>query len=462
MLAARRIEPSRGLLVAGVLMAAAVIGYLAGTSPKFALAAAIGSGFVLLVFVDLAAGLALFGFFGFLELLEMGSIVSVGKLGGGLLALAWLGVIASRYDARNDFLVVHPWMSVTIALFLGWSLLSISWADDTGAALGVSLRFALNALLFLIVFTAIRTRRHAVMLTGAFVAGATAATAYGLLNLSSDLYAGRLTGSGLDPNELASALVAGVALSAALAFNLKRSSGLRLAAIGAGAFCLFGIFLTVSRGGMLALGTALIAAILFSGRWRLRVVVGTLLIAATTFVYFTAIASPEARDRISSSTAGENRVPDGRTTIWAIGWRMFEAHPLNGVGAGNFQNSAKDYLLQPGVLQRSDQVLLSVPQVAHNSYLSVLSQLGLVGLTLFLAIIGFSLTSALRAAGNFRVRGDPKGEALARGLAIAMVGSLAADFFIAQELNKQLWLLLGFGPALLALSTRAPEDEPGA
>jgi hypothetical protein len=34
-----------------------------------------------------------------------------------------------------------------------------------------------------------------------------------------------------------------------------------------------------------------------------------------------------------------------------------------------------------------------------------------------------------------------------------MIGVLAADFFISQEASKQLWLLLGLGPAFLGISS---------
>jgi O-antigen ligase len=387
----------------------------------------------------------------------MGSIVSVGKLGGALLALGWLAVLATRHDARTDFLVVHPWISAVLGLFLGWSLMSFAWADESAAAVGVSLRFALNAVLFLIVFTALRTLRQALLVTAAVVAGAVVATLYGLANMSSAVYAGRLTGAGLDPNELASVLVAGVALSAALWVNLRRSPGLQLAAAGAGGFCLLGIFMTVSRGGMLALAAVIVAGVVFAGRWRMKVLAAGALILAVSFVYFNVIASDEARERISSSTQGESRVPDGRTTIWELGVRMSKANPVTGVGAGNFPNSAKDYLLEPGALTRSDQILRSSPQVAHNTYLGVLAELGIVGLTLFLTVIVFSLACCLRAANNFLARGDPGGEALARAFGIALVGTLAADFFISQELNKQLWLMLGFGPALLQISRSGGE-----
>jgi O-antigen ligase len=454
---AARIGPARGLWIGGLGLVAAVVGLLAGLSPKFALTAAIGAGFVLLVAVDLAAGLAIFGFFSFLELLELGSVISVGKLGGVLLALGWLAVLATRHERHRDFFAVHPWMSITIGAFLGWSLLSAGWAAEPAAAFGATGRYALDTILFLIVFTAIRARRDVVTVAVAFVAGAVAATLYGLAHLNSVVYGYRLTGAGLDPNELAAALVAGVTLSGALFISARKSPGLRLAVATALAFCLAGIFLTVSRGGMVALAITLVAAIVLSGRWRLPTVAATVLIAATAFVYFGAIASPQARERIGALTQGESRVPDGRITIWKVGWRMVEAQPIAGVGAGNFPTSAKDYLLQPGVLTRSDQILIAKPQPAHNTYLGILAELGVVGLALFLTVVGFSVAACLRAAHRFRIQGDRSSEALARGFAIALVGTLAADFFISQELSKQLWLLLGFGPALLSISS-PPKD----
>jgi hypothetical protein len=43
-------------------------------------------------------------------------------------------------------------------------------------------------------------------------------------------------------------------------------------------------------------------------------------------------------------------------------------------------------------------------------------------------------------------------ELLSRGLLVALAGVLAADFFISEEFSKQLWFLLGLGPALLGVA----------
>jgi O-antigen ligase len=455
---AARLNPVNWGWLVGFTGISVIVGLLAGVNPKAAIAASISLGFVLVVFADLTAGLAVFGFFSFLELLHIGSAVSVGKLGGVLLALGWLAFVLSREGAKSDFFVVHPAMSLALGGFLGWVALSALWAQDTTVVVNSFGRYLLNAILFLIVFTAVRDRKQAVLVLGGFLAGAAAAGVYGLFFAATAVqgYGGRLTGAGLDPNELASVLVAGMALSIGLAANV-RGPGLRLAALGAGGFCFLTAMLTGSRGGIVALGCMLVAAIVFGGRWRPVATVAAILVAVTTVFYISALAPASVRDHIKT-TQGESQVQEGRSTLWQIGERMVRAHPVNGVGAGNFQAASRHYLLQPGAVFRSD-VVLTGNQVTHNTYLQTAAELGIVGLLLFGSIVIFSVASAVRAAWQFRDHGDVPGEALARSFVVAMIGLLVADVFISQMFNKQLWLMLGIGPALLAVSQRSRRES---
>lgn len=455
---ALRLDRTRWPLLAGHVAISFAVGVLAGLDPQLAIAVAVACGFFLLVFADLAAGLAAFGFFSFLELMDLGTVISVGKLGGLLLAVAWIAVLATKEDAHNDFTEQHPMVAAALGLFLGWALLSTVWAEDPRASLGAAGRYGLNVVLFLIVFTAVRRKDQAYLVTGALVAGAAAATIYGLIVGSDTIYGTRLSGTNLDPNELASVLVAGVALGFALAAGL-RSPGLRLAGLAGGLCCLLGIFLTVSRGGILALGVMVLAALVLAGRWRLRAGIAAAVVVSVSVLYFAAFAPDEARERIATSTQGQTRVLEGRTTIWQIGWRMVKANPAVGVGAGNFPVASKHYLLEPGAVTASNTILIVEPQVAHNTFLGVLAELGAVGLTLFLVVIFFCLACCLQAAARFRARGDPSGEILARGFAIGLIGTLTADFFITQEFSKQLWLMLGMAPALLSIAVRAETGD---
>ena len=85
----------------------------------------------------------------------------------------------------------------------------------------------------------------------------------------------------------------------------------------------------------------------------------------------------------------------------------------------------------------------------------MLAELGVIGLVMFCGIIGFPVVCALRAANSFARSRDLQMEIMSRALVVALAGILAADFFASEQFNKLLWLLLGLGPALLALSLRS-------
>src|SRR3954462_11722952 len=152
---AERLTPVNWGLGAALVGLSVIVGLLAGVNPKFAIAASIGIAFMLIVFVDLTVGLAAFGTFSFLEILQLGSTVSVGKLLGVLLALGWFAYVVTREDARADFFGTYPAISLFLGLFLGWVLLSATWAESAPAVIGAFGRYLPNVVLFVIVFTAV-------------------------------------------------------------------------------------------------------------------------------------------------------------------------------------------------------------------------------------------------------------------------------------------------------------------
>ena len=457
---AARLELRERLLQLALAAVAVLLGVLAGVDPRIAVAAAIGLGFVVLVMADLTIGLCLFAVIAFLDVLPAlgGSLVSFSKVVGFLLAISWLAKVSStEEDARNDFLAAHASFTYVLALFVGWVALSITWGEATSEGWTPLMRYALNLILFLIVYSAVRTSRQAKWVFGAYVGGAAVAAGYGVLHPPADVAyydISRATGTLGDPNELAATLVGGTVLAAALALVLKRSPLLRILALGAAALCLAGIFLSLSRGGLVALLFALGAAILVGGRWRVSALALAVVTAMIGFLYFGYLAPEGAASRITKVQGGS-----GRTDIWQVGWRMVQAHPVRGVGAGQFQTSSIHYLLEPGSIKR-DEFIVDTPKVAHNTYLQVLAELGIVGAALFVAILGFSLLCTLKAARIFERLGDPSLEVLARALLVALVGVLAADFFISQEFSKQLWLLVGLGPAFLGIARSMSRDIP--
>jgi O-antigen ligase len=437
--------------LSGALLAfCAVVGLIAGAAPLLAVGAAFGAAFAMLVVSDLTAGLCVFVVVAFAERLPAAgaSDLTLVKALGVLLAVSWLATIALRRAGDELFFTAHPVISAAAALLLGWMVLSIGWAEDASAARVDVLRYALNMTLLPIIYSAVQRRDQAVAVMAVYVGGAVALALYAIYVGGDGGNYDRISGVAGTANQLASLLVTALFLAGGLLLALRRAPFLRTLLLGAVVVCLLGMFLTLSRAGLVALAAALAAAVVVSGRQRLLVGALVLALSLSTVGYFSFAASQQARERVTTLAGGT-----GRTDIWTVAWRMIEDHPVRGIGIGNFQTVSIHYLLRPGAILR-DEFIVDRPQVTHNSYLNVLAELGVPGLLLFGTIVLGCFTAAWRAAGEFRRRGDPFMDTCARALVLALVALLVADFFASDQVNKKLWLLLGLGPAFLAIARR--------
>ena len=438
---------ARGVAVAGAVLAVAA-GGAAAIAPLQALTAALALGFVGLAFIDLAAGLTAFTLLVFFELIPAVSAngVTLTKVAGAVLVVAAVRQPGRRFLAREHPLLWYVGLALAV-----WAFASTLWAESVGVAASQAYRLALGFLLVTIVVAAVRERRHVHWLVGAYVVGALVAAVVGFLTTSADPAGGfsRLGGAAGDPNELAAVLIPALAL-VGFAFGVVSGAIPRLA-VGSLAMTLaLAIFLTQSRGGLVALGVTLVAAIVLGGPIRPYIVTITLAVAAAGVTYFVLVAPPQANERLTHPSGGS-----GRTELWQVAARAFEDHPTTGVGAGNFPLVAPRYAAETIDL-REPRLIVDDPHVVHNTYLDVLAELGAVGLSLFAVFVLGLLRLAAVAVKGFARAGDRESELLSRGLLVGVIGMLAAFFFISGQYEKQLWLLLGLGAALESLARTPP------
>jgi O-antigen ligase len=454
-----RIASPTAPFVAGAAVLAIAVGALSGVQPRLGLLAAIGVTFAALVFVNLLVGFATMVGFAYLEVLSELGGVSLAKVAGVLIVVAWLAFVSTRGTRVRNFFTEHPGLTYLLVAFIGWNTISIAWSQSHSDTLSSVMRYSLNAILLPVAFTAIRTRRDMVRILAAVVVGASVAAVSAILSPPAEESAisGRAAGTIGDPNELAAALVVGLAVATAFAVNRYISPALRALSAMSAVLCLAGILLSLSRGGLVGLAAALVIAVVASGRWRVRVLSVCAALAAFAVGYFAFIASLPAKERVLNVSAGGGT---GRLDLWTVGFRMISAHPFNGVGSGQFANSSVHYLLRPGIIARGD-LILSTPKVAHNTYLNVVAELGLVGGLLFAAILVTCVGCAVVALRQLRRDGDERMEILARGLVVGIGGYLVTLMFISENYSKLMWILLALGPVLLAVArTQGEEPEP--
>jgi O-antigen ligase len=440
-----------------MLGAAAVgLGMLVAHEPGIGFFLVVGGAVTLLAFKDLTWGLAAVAALSYLEAIPAvaGGGLSGSKLLSGMVVFAWFAVITIQPRARRLFWVDRPILTMLISLFLLWVLLSSIWAEVPIAALTNLGSFGLAALLFPVAYTALHDTSDVKKLLTVMVVFAFIAATYGFaIDPSASGASGgdptaelnRLGGSIGDPNRFAAKVLPGAIVAISMLFIVK-SLAARLFFGGTAVIGVVAVLLSLSRGGLIAAAVVCLVAPLVIAGARGRVALATCGAIALAIGALFVLTPPEARQRITESDGG-----NGRTDIWTVGWRMVEAHPANGVGAGNFEIVSIHYLIQPGAILR-DEYFVTAPKVAHNSYLHVLAELGVLGLSLYLVIIGIAMGCLYKAAQLGRRIGDRELSVLAYGVLLGVLSALVANFFISEQLAKLPWLLLAIGPAMLAIA----------
>lgn len=434
------------------LLGALGFGLIAGRWPVAAAAGAAALALALAMLKDLAIGIVVFTVASFATVLSLGGSATGAKGIGFLLVLAWVATIARRPagEAPRGLAREHGRLALFAVGLVAWSVLSVAWAQSPKTALGGASRYAQDLALFPIVYTGVRRFAHVRWIAAAFVAGALLATLYGVMT-GPAVDDSRLVGALGDSNIAAASMVAAAVLAFALGVG-ERSGARRWAAFGAAALALVGLGATASRGGIVALGVTGVVMIVVAGRWRRQCVLAAAMGSVLVVGWFVLLAPTAARQHISTT-----QTP--RTTLWTMAGRAIEANPIVGLGNDNFTNSAVNYLVAPGATTRADQVL-TTPQPAHNIYLEIWADLGIVGLTLFVGVVVAALRAAVSAAAILQAAGRRGDEFLARALIVAIVALLAASFFISDEYSKQLWLLLALAPAMLAVARPRGSSRP--
>jgi putative inorganic carbon (HCO3(-)) transporter len=117
---------------------------------------------------------------------------------------------------------------------------------------------------------------------------------------------------------------------------------------------------------------------------------------------------------------------------WRAGLHMIEAHPIAGVGLGNFKP------LMPLYMSVTPGTRVNVDTVAHNMFIEVAAELGLPALLIFLGIFWCTY----RTLGGLRRSSSthPFIRETAAALQAGLVGFAVAGSFVSAEYQKTSWM----------------------
>jgi len=344
--------------------------------------------------------------------------IKPGPLSLSTLLLAWSAYVAAvSYLQRrrlNEPILVPAVAAIWLA-YVGSAVLSVTQATDLSAAGHVIARLITSSLFFAATTMGVRDRRTmmwvlSAMTTAGFLVGGHAVFDYltgassgaGFITSAGQLIGRETAGFG-QPNQLGGFLVVIAPLAAVGTFLAQRG---RLFFATAAVLAAFGVYVSFSRGALV--GLAVVPFVFLRG-WRLWLV-GPLLILV---VYVSAPGAITARFATLSSSGSELAT---RADIWRAAEAIWVRHPVLGVGVGGFPQ-AYTVVPIPDKLYLPATIFVPPPH-AHNLFLNLLAEQGLVGLLAFLALVIVAGRTALR------MRAGPDRET--RWLGSALIAALLA------------------------------------
>jgi O-antigen ligase len=333
-------------------------------------------------------------------------------------------VFACLYVLLNKRIGEPSLLLITMVLFIAWSLLTYFWSINPASTMGRTITQVQLLAMAWMIWELCKTQETKLSIIQAFILG-TYIPMYDMIITYVQLITpgSRVTATGWDENYLAATLAIGIPLSIYLLIYQRNKIlyWLNLFYLPLALFC---IILTASRGGMLvALFSLMVFPLIFfsiNHELRIKLVSFIILLAIMTLLWL-----PGNYDKIAMNVDRIAETPERirtgdlalRQHIWKAGWEVFKDNPIVGVGSAGFSHAMVEYFYER--------------RGAHNSYLSVLVDSGIIGIILFLSMFVIAILP------NFDLPPPDKWIYI-----ILLISLIIALIPITWETNKTTWFLL--------------------
>ena len=177
----------------------------------------------------------------------------------------------------------------------------------------------------------------------------------------------------------------------------------RIFALAAGGLIVNGIYLTNSRGGFLAFACVVGLSFLLRHKEMLSRFSPKTLAAGALVIFLVLQVAPSRMESI----ADKEHSAAGRIDAWQEGIEMIKEHPLFGIGKGEWLNYHR--------------------RLAHNTFVQMMGETGLVGLFFWLAMLYLMFRTLVQTLKKLE---DPQQQSLVTGILVATCGFLIVSWFI--------------------------------
>ena len=367
--------------------------------------------------------------------IEFPGLGTAAKIIGFLTGVAWIASVFITNQVRKPQL-----FHILIVFFVLWNALSLFWTPSPASTVphvGTWIQLMMMVLIFWDLYTtqtAIMAGLQAFIL-GEYVAIATAASNFLAGDAFYNHYQRFSPAAQSNPDGFGFIVVLGIPVAWYLASSMKGSKWVSLLRIINYAYipaAFIGLSLSGTRTALIAslVGVAYGLSSLNRVRLSARIPIFLILSAAILFL-LPHVSSLRSFQRFSTTY---HEITEGnlnnRVDNWQEGLSAVPDQPFIGVGANTYRS------------------VNSLGKLAHNSFLSVLVELGVIGFTLFAGMVGLAVIAAFR---------QPKWESRF-WLAVIAVWGIGAST-LTYEHRKATWLFLGMAIASAAAIKQRDEGE---
>lgn len=145
------------------------------------------------------------------------------------------------------------------------------------------------------------------------------------------------------------------------------------------------------------------------------------------------------------SLSNTDLATQGRIGEMYTAWLVFLDHPLIGVGPDMFKFHYQEYADLNGIKTHPEN------RRAHNIFLEIAANNGLIGFISFFAIPGLTLFKLSQVINLWRKK-DPALAYIAMGIFLAITSYLANGLFLSLAYERYFWFILAIGGAIVLIS----------
>jgi O-antigen ligase/tetratricopeptide (TPR) repeat protein len=353
-----------------------------------------------------------------------------------------------------------PAASITSLLFLFWLWLALSlvesrFKNDTLLELARYTTYTLTLFGSVIILGREKLSKAALI---AILCGATLVALSGVYEFMMSIRTAnwRIFAGWQNPNAVAGLFAIAIPIGIGLSTVARQSE--RLLYVLGTSLCLVALWLTASKGGLLAATVGIASFILVAGVQRLITVkqlapfgsalaVAAVITAGMTLLSHSVGGQSTAGGRLAGSSQESQQSFGFRKQLWQDTIKMVEARPMLGFGLGSYGNEIHNFTETGGSV------------VAHESYLQMAAEVGIPALILFLAMGVIWLFKVLK-----RHPGVPEEMSILRLGVVASVIAAGADILVESNMSYFGFSVLLFGLLGIGLNLSAdgvmPERAP--